>query len=1178
MSMLSVSEFDVIESPLSGTNLIEASAGTGKTYAISIIFLRLIVENNFRIEDILVVTFTIPATMELRLRIRDRLRDAVSVIEDQPIKDKTVTLLMEKYKGDSVVKQRILTSLKSFDQASVYTIHSFCQQMLVDNAFESGSLFSSEIVNDNAFIERGVTDLCRLTLYNTSPALVSYFMENCSVKELIELYKKRPLSPDLRIEPEDSDADIESLERCRTLIVELYAELSDLWKLESGRVADIFCNSKVLKGNIYREDSMDALIEEMNDYISGEIPFAFFDRFYNYTSGKIKDSLKKGCDYPESQVFEICQKIYDANEKYNNAGALMLISIKKRLFDVIDDLVLSSKSQNSKRSFDDLIKDAQRGLNGKSGKLLEEKVRARYKAALIDEFQDTDNLQFDIFSRLFNNEKTILFLIGDPKQAIYRFRGADIFSYMKASQLMKNRYTLAQNWRSRPELIESVNAVFSRCTDPFIFDKIQFYPVRPGEENQGDHFMKRGIPVPPFDIWLSADGAESAGDMLIEKLSSEISLLINRGDDNPYTLGERAITPGDIAVLVRTRKQGIEVRNAFAAYSIPSVSRGMDNVFKSGEAKDLYFIVSAIADPANYNLVKAALSTVAMGGSADLLYGYHRNSSDGKDGFDSVTTRFYNYREQWISGGFLNMITGFLERESVASRLFALNGGERMVTNINHVAEILHDAEHEMDFTPRELVIWFGNTLSNPPDDDGYSMRLERDDDAVNIVTMHACKGLEFPIVYCPFLAHSNDGKGEYVIYHDPSDHDRPVLYLDKNVPDEVKAIKASEDLAENVRLLYVALTRAKSACRVMFAPNKNFGKSAAFHIFVKSAGYDVSGYNRSILAAALRDLHDNSGGRISFSDGTVSEGAAYIAEKHSAEQIAVREFTGEVRSCWKTHSYSAIAHSFAAQVDAEGKDFQSEFHARKGRSEGIFGFASGTRAGLCIHEIFEKTDFTTSDRISVTDRCSEILEKYRFDISSKVHLADMFFNVVNSVLDDSTGLKLSYIDDCSRLTELEFSFPVDLFDSIKFRDIFKGGDLICNKIYNRLAGDHSEPGGMMKGFIDLVFEHNGKFYIADWKSNHLGNSYNDYTRERLTDEMEKHNYFLQYYIYSAALIRYLKHRLGDSYSYDKHFGGIYYFFVRGMNPEMEFSPGIFFDRPDISVLEKLDKYFAGVK
>ena len=1171
-----MNEFDVIGSPLSGTNLIEASAGTGKTYAISVIFLRLIVENNFRIEDILVVTFTIPATMELRMRIRDRLRDAVNVIEGREIADKTIPLLMSKYKGDNVMKQRLLTAIKSFDQASVYTIHSFCQQMLVDNAFESGSLFSSEIVNDDAIVEQGVADLCRLTLYNTSPALVSYFMDNCSPAELLELYKKRPLSPDLRIEPEDSEAEIESIEACYALIGELYSELSASWIKESVKVAAIFRESDALKRNIYKEDSMDPLIEDMEEYLAGDDPFSLFDKFRNYTADKIKNSLRKGAEYPDSEVFEICQKIYTAIEEYNEYGSSFLISIKKRLFDVIDDLILYRKSINSSRSFDDLIKDAHRGLGGKSGELLGNKVRARYKAALIDEFQDTDNLQFDIFNNLFNNDKTILFLIGDPKQAIYRFRGADIFSYIKASQLMKNRYTLAHNWRSRAELIECVNAVFGRCGNPFIFEKIQFYPVKPGEEIQGEIFLENGNPVPALDIWLAGEDAESGDDVLIEKLSAEISLLINREPVNPYTLGERKINPGDIAVLVRTRRQGMDVRDAFARYHIPSVSRGMDNVFNTEEAHALYFIVSAIADPSNYHLVKAAASTIAMGGNAGVLFGFRKDSSDALNKLDDLTSRFYDYREIWSSGGFLNMIADFLEGESVPSRLFALNGGERMITNINHIAEILHKAEHVNDFTPKELVAWFANTISSPPDNDDYTMRLERDDDAVNIVTMHACKGLEFPIVYCPFLAHSGDNRGNYVIYHDPSDSDRPVMFLNKNIPEEVKEIKAAEDLAENVRLLYVALTRAKSACRIMFAPNRNFSKSAAYHIFVNSPGYDSARYSREILAASIHDLVRSSGGNIGFSEGTFLQGKNYLAEKHAADKITVREFTGEVRQSWKTHSYSAIASRFASHAVSEDKDFQAEYHVRQERGAGIFGFASGARAGLCIHEIFEKTDFTSEDIDSVTEFCGKILEKYRYDSSSKVHLAGMFFNVVNSVLDDGTGLKLSVIGESSRLSELEFNFPMEYFDAVKFRDIFRDGGMYADKIYHLLSSDHSEPGGMMKGFIDLIFEYEGRYYIADWKSNHLGNSYSDYSQNRIAEEMEKHNYFLQYYIYTAALNRYLRHRLGSSYSYEKHFGGVYYFFVRGMNPEAGGKPGIFSDRPGKSVIEKLDKYFAG--
>jgi len=1171
-----MNEFDVLESPLSGTNLIEASAGTGKTYAISIIYLRLIVENNFRIEDILVVTFTIPATMELRQRVRDRLRDAMNVVEGREIDDKTVTMLMEKYIENKAMKQRISAAIKSFDQASVYTIHSFCQQMLVDNAFESGSLFSSEIVNDDRVIGQGITDLCRRTLYNSSPALVSYFMENCSTAELLDLYKKRPLAPDLRIEPEARGAGNESLEEISERITELYNQLRLAWKKEKINVTEILNREKLLNGKSYGNDSNDGIIEQMDTYLSDDEPFDLFSKFVNFTSDKIRKSLNKGSLYPESPVFEISQKLFDACAGYNRAGASMLVEIKKNVFEVIDRLVLDKKSIISSRSFDDLIRDAYTGLNGPSGRILGDKVRGRYRAALIDEFQDTDNLQFDIFNRLFNNEKTILFLIGDPKQAIYRFRGADIFSYIRASQLMQNRYTLTRNWRSRGELIESVNALFGRCKNPFVFERIKFYPVKPGEENQSDLLLNNGKPMPVFDIWLASEEAAHAGNRLIDKLAAEISLLINRDDGNPYRLGDRKVNPGDIAVLVRTGKQGIEVRNAFVRYNIPSVSRGMDSVFKTGEAVDLYFIISAVADPSNYNFVRGAVSTVAMGGDAAVLYSLNRDKADGENKFNAVTSRFYDYREIWISGGFFSMITALLDGESFHARLLSLNGGERMITNINHLSEILHKIEYENDFTPRELSAWLGNAVLSPPDGDDYSMRIERDDDAVNIITMHACKGLEFPVVYCPFLAHSGRGNDKYLIYHDTSDNDRPVIYLDSDIPGEIAKIKAAEDLAENVRLFYVALTRGKSACRVLFDPNSNFGKSAAHYIFLESAGYESAKFSRDLLVTALKDLAKSLEGKINFDEGTPSAGKVYVAEKHSPEEIAVREFSGAVRESWKTHSYSSISLRSASRDNSGEKDFLNEYHPKQKKGEGIFAFESGARAGLCIHEVFEKTDFTAKDKEYVIGLCSEALDRYRFDLSAKGVLADMFFNVVDTVLEVESGLRLSHIRNESRLSELEFNFPVDSLDYGRFGELFRGGDRYCDKIYKGLAYDRSVPGGMMKGFIDLVFEFNGKYYIADWKSNHLGNSYEDYSREKIDDEMEKHNYFLQYYIYTTALHRYLKQRLGNGYGFDERFGGVYYFFVRGMSPGR--GNGVFTDRPGKGMIEKLDQFFCGGK
>ncbi len=1170
-----MNEFDVIKSPIEETNLIEASAGTGKTYAISIIFLRLIVEKNFGIEDILVVTFTIPATMELRLRIRERLKDAVNVIEGIEIGDKSVTLLMKQYIGNAVMKQRVLTAVKNFDQASVYTIHSFCRQMLIDNAFESGSLFTSEIVNDDELVELGVIDFCRTELYNSSPAFVSFFMDNCSPDELVKLYRKRPLSDDLRIEPDTQGADIKHLESSYKIIFSLYSKLSDAWKRCKTEVVEIIFRENFLKGNIYKDESKDALVESMDEYVAGENPFAIFDKFQNYTSDKIRNSLLKGREYQESEVFDICQELYNEYDNYYEKGRSILVQVKKRLFEKIDNIIREKRNVKCSRSFDDLIKDAKNGLDSPSGKLLAAKVASRYRAALIDEFQDTDDLQFYIFNRLFNNENTILFLIGDPKQAIYRFRGADIFSYLRAADHVKNRYSLASNWRSRRELIACINSVFEKCTNPFVFERIEFHPVRPGDDNQGEILLKSGKPATPLDIWLADDNPDAGRD-LMEQLAAEISLMINRGRDNPYKLGEKSINPGNIAVLVRTGRQAAEVRDSFSRYSIPSVSRGMDNVLNTEEARSLYFISAAIAEPSVSALVRAAASTDVMGGNAESLFCFIKHSED-TDELDTLASRFYTYREIWINGGFLSMITAFMEGESVPSRLFSFKGGERMIANINQMAEILQQEEHERGLIPKELVGWFANTIASPPDDDKYSMRLERDDDAVNIITMHACKGLEFPIVYCPFLGRSGDNSDNYIIYHDEKEEYRPVIYIDKNVPEDVRNTRKKEDLAENVRLLYVALTRARSACRVMFAPNKLFTGSAAYHIFVKDSGY-ATGKDRENLVKALSALSSDSDGKISFTRGVVLQGKQYISEQYPADVIAAREFSGDVKGVWKTHSYSAIAAGASSAMSevSDEKDFQSEYHARKGKGTGIFGFETGARAGLCIHEVFEKSDFTVKGREDVDDICGMVLDKYRFDVSSKVHISDMFFNVVNCTLDENSGLKLSGINSISRLSELEFNFPVESFDSGRFREIFRGGGGYCDKIYRNLADNRSEPGGMMKGFIDLVFQHSNKFYIADWKSNHLGNSYAEYSQEQIGAEMERHNYFLQYYIYTVALNRYLKLRL-PGYSYEEQFGGVYYFFVRGMNPDSPGSTGIFRDKPEIGVINKMDAYFNGV-
>ncbi len=1165
-------EFDVTGTPLAGTNLIEASAGTGKTYAISVIYLRLIVEKDLKVEEILAVTFTIPATMELRAKIRERLTDAIRAAEGGEAGDATVAGLMKGYDHVANLKLKLTTALKNFDQASVFTIHSFCQQMLADNAFESGSLFNTEIVKEQQLIEQGAADMLRRALYFAPESAASYILDNCDESELVRLYRVRPLSADLRIEPDIAPSDAAEFDRLYVLVSPLYVKLSAAWSAGAEKVIMFFEGSNLLKTSKKRDESLSRLADKMGQYINGGDPFNIFTDFKRYTADEV-NKLKHGVMTEEvSAIFDICQSLYRAYNDYLDCGRALLTGIKKQLFEEVDALLLAKKSVSGRRSFDDLIRDAHRGLNGASGGALAARVSSRYRAALIDEFQDTDSMQFEIFDRLFNNEKTLLFLIGDPKQAIYRFRGADIFSYLKASLSVQNRFTLSKNWRSRAELIDALNMVFLRCDNPFLLREIGYRTVSPGKEGQGERFMCGGSPLPPLDIWLEGEQKDPGSSPVLDRLAAEISLLVNAGLNNPYTLEGRRITPADIAVLVRTKNNAVKVRTALSRYGIPSVSRGTGNVLESEEAVALYFIMRAVAEPSNMRVLKTALSTRLLGWSADRLCLEHEE--DSAEELGRAAERFYRYREQWVRTGFAGMLSTLMEGESVAERLLSFEGGERGVANISHIAEIIGAEEHKSGYAPKELVSWFAGEMNSQRGDDEYSMRPERDDEAVTIITMHASKGLEFPIVYSLDLESAGRESGRYSIYHDPAEENRTVFHIDGDPPAKAKERRTEEDLAESIRLLYVALTRAKSACRILMAQNRSFMKSPAAYIFIKSPGHEMEKYDRGMFASLLKDLSAGSGGKISFSDGGTLRGERYIAESYDPDRIAAREFTASLSRGWKTHSYSAMAaHSSGESLDS-GKDFFAEYAVRRSGGNGIFGFPVGAKAGLCIHEIFEKAPFGLSGIDTVKDICAGAVERYRFAPDSAESLAGMFQNVVGAPL-DGAGLRLSSIDEGARLSELEFSFPLEGVSSDAVSAIFSSGGGYCVNTARSLAGGAVAPGGFMKGFIDLVFEYGGRYYIADWKSNHLGNSAGDYFSGALIAEMERHNYFLQYYIYTVALNRYLSMKLND-YDYDRHFGGVYYLFVRGIDPTNGGTTGVFHDIPERKIIEKLDDYFRG--
>ncbi len=1184
-----IREFDLIAAPLEGSNLIEASAGTGKTFTIAGIYLRLIVESAFKVEEILVVTFTIAATEELRRRIRDKLKLAREAIDGVEVDDEFIKSYISVLENSSVARQRIVNALKSFDEASVYTIHSFCQQVLVDNAFESGSLYNIEIAPDKTPLIWGlVKDFWRIKLYNADELIVRYFLGKIEPLVLLRLYKGKPLDPSARVEPEPREPDIEKMKLMFNDLSSRFGELQKLWPDISMEIRDILLNSGSLKANIYSESIVDKMVNDLNSYLSGNDPMLLPENFGKFTGTRIGLSLKGKSSPPESPFFDFCDRYYNIFQELQELLNDLLIFTEHELFKYIEDKLERIKGEMPGRSFDDLIRDVHHAVTGERGGILASNVSGRYRAALIDEFQDTDQLQFEIFSRLFNNKESVLFLIGDPKQAIYRFRGADIFSYLQASAGMDNKYTLLNNWRSRDELIKAVNLLFSGCENPFNFDRIEFSSVRPGKADQAEIFYDGSINSSGMEIMLAAGGdsgavnAAEALDIILSNITAKISEIIDPASAR-YRLGEKALNPGDIAVLVKKHAYARDLRARLRKLGIPSVIQSDETVFSTHEALELYYILHAAAEPGIERSVKGALSTDIMGMRADDIARFSEADETGPgEGLSAIADRFYSYRDMWHSRGVMSMFNSLLYIEQVEERLFSYPDGERRITNIHHLIEMLHRMEKRGNLSANELVIWFKNGIMDGPSDDEYLTRLEKDDFAVKIQTIHSSKGLEFPVVFCPLLPESSSKSGGAITYHDPDEGYRPVMYLgSSSVPERVKELFLGEESAENVRLTYVALTRAKSKCFVYTAKTKkNFESGTPFRLFYKNRNDlenkapapDYGQYMDAFKSIAVR-----SEGSIDFNIIQRAEGAPYSAVTGEGNNLAARVFSGEIRRDWRVWSYSSLV-KHDASYDGKDRDASTGLSFSTPlltASDSIFSFPSGAKAGLFMHEIFENIDFTWGVE-SISPVIRERSLKYGFEDKWHPHLADMVNGVISSEL-DSKGLTLSSLGNGERLNELEFYIPVSAPSADELKKLLSsyGG---FSEAASEGIRDASSIRGFLKGYIDMVFCCKGKYYIVDWKSNNLGNSIDLYSAGRLEEEMARHNYFLQYHIYTLALHRYLRLRMGESYSYDRHFGGVYYLFVRGMSPK-EPGSGIFYHKPDEALVTGLDDFFkSGVE
>lgn len=1141
-------ELDPLQVPLEGFALIEASAGTGKTHTITTLYLRLLLERELKVENILVVTFTNAAAAELHQRLRQRIGVMLSAVEGEQVSDSEVARLAKSRCAPEVrARDRVLLkdAWYNFDLAAVLTIHAFCQRMLGQYAFEGGLRFDATVVADaNRALNSAVTGYW-LGIVERTPNWALPLLHEAAESDGKETV------PSLF----DSEA--------RELLAQLVRA-----KLRFPTLRIVWPDSK---------NSPDPARNRNRAW----------NRYLCHGLGCVLRELQR------------------------------------------------EKDRRRVRSFDDLLRELREALRSRQGAQLAAAIYKQFPAALIDEFQDTDPLQYDIFRTVYesgteaggmwvspdSNAKSVdpgvrdrggtgcWFVIGDPKQAIYAFRGADVFAYLRAKRDAKRQYTLRRNYRSAPELVAAVNLLFRRVPKPFLIDGIDVEPAEAARQPTGN--PRAGLEI--VTLW-GAPGVSMTQAWGKRKLppivAAEIEELVRSG----LQFGEHQVEYSSIAVLCRTNEQASLVQKALRERGIPSALESEASVFDSLEARELETVLRALLAPTSRGYVRAAMATTLVGVDASeiSLLDVHESLAD------EWSLRFAAWGDLWRRTGLLSALEALFHDRDVLPRVLGRVDGERCVTNVRHLAELLQRASVAQRLSPEETLQWLARMRAEPEarlSDEGLGeaaqLRLESDGHAVKLVTIHKSKGLQYPVVICPFLwDEPNPRPRGITVFHDATSYMPMVDVCRPPLSSSVERL-VWESRAEGRRLLYVALTRAEYLCTVFWGPFSNMENSALagllhpelFPSAAKSGRRKKGPEFEESMRQSLETLAREANGTIRVRSPVPSEIGAKRASKASASRFvgarAQRVFTG---SRWAVKSFSALLAEERAPLSvpaAEGADYDRATRpvAPQPPPEDavlLANLPSGTRTGQWLHWLLETVDFSVPLEAQL-----DLLEEARHRLSAGAPSAEsepISLEVLARALEElltaplvPVGIRLRDLAPERRVAELGFVLPVwptqkGSSTGTRGVDPERLAAVLARGARSKRMRSYAQQlrflpfrewHGFLKGYIDLLFEHEGRWYVVDYKSNDLGPRPRDYKDRRLQEAMAEHHYILQYHLYTVAADRFLEHCLPD-YDYERHFGGVLYLFVRGISPRYPEGNGIFFDRPPREMVAALARLFEG--
>jgi exodeoxyribonuclease V beta subunit len=1083
-----VRPFDVCGPLPTGTTVLEASAGTGKTFTIAALTARYVAEGRAELSQIMLVTFGNAASRELRDRVRERLvsaerglRDPAAARADE--RDAVLRLLADAPDPDvEQRRERLARALAGFDEATIATTHSFCSQML------AGIGIAADADPTAAFTE-DVDDL---------------------VREVVD---------DLYVRSFAGSADAPFL---------THAELLDLGRRAVGS-----------------------------------------DR--------------------QAQLWPLSDEGVAARRRRAAEAVRREVERRKRLLGLVD--------------YDDwlsLLRDAL--ADPDSGAVACDRVSARYRVVMVDEFQDTDPVQWEILRRAFSG-RTTLVLIGDPKQAIYAFRGGDVTTYLAAAATASSEATLGTNWRSDAQLLTALDLLFGGAAlghPRIVVRAVESAHPEPRLTGAGAPLrLRRLARTGHGPVWKGLPKVDALREAVACDVAADIVDLLS----GPARYEGRPVQPGDVAVLVRTNAQGQLVRETLARAGVPAVLAGGGSVFATPSATSWLVLLEAMEQPHRAGRVRAAALSVFLGADEESL------DAAGDELADRLGPRLRRWADLLADRGVAAFLEVLTAEEGLPARVLARRDGERLLTDLRHVGQVLHAAAQRESLGLTALVEWLRRRIAQAAAEvaDERSRRLESDAAAVQVMTVHVSKGLEFPVVHVPFAWDRwVPDKPAVLRLHD--DEGNRVLDVGGAAGPgyaEARTRHEAEESGEDLRLLYVALTRARCQVVAHWAPSGNTACAPLHRLLFGGAGpgaepaAKVPPPDDDDVAAAMTALAGRSGGTVEVGEAARRPVPRWQPPGDAAPELSVSRFTRTLDENWRRTSYSALTHDaydaaheqhLASEPDETGTDDErdAEEPVPEVAPDGAIpspmsDLPGGAAFGTLVHDVLE--DF---DPAALDQRCADAVARHLVPGVTAEALADGLRPVLATPLGEH-GLTPAEIAAGDRLAELDFELPLAGGDAaVRHATLADVVALLRRHDLGPLAGYPDLLAGLppqaLRGFltgsIDAVLRLPGPvFVVVDHKTNRLGSeplTTWHYRPSAMAEEMQRTHYVLQALLYSVALHRYLRWRL-PGYDPRRHLGPVLYLFVRGMaGPATPAGSGVFSWAPPPALVSQLSDLLAG--